>query len=484
MPMRATADPSGMAMPPLADARPLVGSPSTDGATPLAAVVRALDGGSGVTSFVSGQARDVLGCEPDDWVAEPGFWAARIHPDDAPGAQAAVQHVLETGAPVRVRYRFRAHDGAYRWFEDTVTRLDGPDGRRTLVGTMVEVGDERSPREPPRSTGRSQVAAPAVGAGETAQAAGLPLHQRIVDNLFDGVYYVDRERRISYWNRGAERLTGYAAAEVVGRLCHDSLLCHVDEKGRSLCDAACPLAETIADGHERQTLAWLRHANGQRVPVEIRTAPIRADSGEVVGGVEIFSDAAGLVEARDAADAARRDALTDVLTGLPNRRLLDAVLAARQDDLDRYRLPFALLLVDVDRVKSLNDTYGSEVGDDALRVVAATLRGGLRSGDTIVRWGGEGFGVVASQVDANGVHRLAERLLRLVRATAVPFHGGWLPVSVSIGGALAHPGEAPDALIVRADQAMLAATSSGRDRFVLNEPLAGRTAPRQFGVRW
>ena len=86
-------------------------------------------------------------------------------------------------------------------------------------------------------------------------------------------------------------------------------------------------------------------------------------------------------------------------------------------------------------------------------------------------------------MDDEGLHRLADRLLRMVRSTHVPVGAGRFPIHVSIGGALAHPGEPLDALFVRADQALLAAKGTGRDRFVLNEPLPPRTGPRQFGVR-
>ena len=222
------------------------------------------------------------------------------------------------------------------------------------------------------------------------------MHEAIVDNLQDGVYYVDTERRISYWNRGAEHLTGYRAEQVVGRHCFDNILCHVNGSGVNLCQRGCPLEATMRDGEARSAVVWLRHADGSRRPVQIRTATIRAPEGEVVGGVEIFSDATGLIEAEEAVEAARRDALTDPLTGLPNRRLLDAVLESRRDDLERHGRLFGLLIADVDHFKRVNDRFGHDVGDEALCIVAATLRGGVRGGDTLVRWGGEEFAIVAA----------------------------------------------------------------------------------------
>jgi diguanylate cyclase (GGDEF)-like protein len=228
----------------------------------------------------------------------------------------------------------------------------------------------------------------------------------------------------------------------------------------------------MVDGQSRTMIVWLRHADGSRRPVQTRTAPIRDAEGVIVGGVEIFNDATGLLEAQDEAEAARRDALTDPLTGLSNRRLLDPVLAARGDALTREGRPYGLLIADVDRFKVINDRYGHDVGDEALRVVASTLRGGVRGGDTLVRWGGEEFAIVAAVADIVALHRLADRLLALMRAASFRVGGRSVPVRVSIGGAFARPGEDAEQLFARADHALLAAKEAGRDRCVMAEHVA------------
>ena len=107
----------------------------------------------------------------------------------------------------------------------------------------------------------------------------------VMDNLYDGAYYVDRGRRIRYWNRGAERLTGYADADVVGQFCFDNILNHVDGSGTALCRSLCPLAATMRDGGPREAEVFLRHREGHRVPVQVRTAPVRNRDGAVIGGV-------------------------------------------------------------------------------------------------------------------------------------------------------------------------------------------------------
>jgi PAS domain S-box-containing protein len=248
------------------------------------------------------------------------------------------------------------------------------------------------------------------GFGPTA-AFDDAFHRDIVDNLADGVYYVDRERRIRYWNHGAESLTGYRAEAVVGQHCFDDLLKHVDAEGYGLCAGGCPLQATMEDGERREMEVWLRHRDGSRRPVRVRTAPIRR-AGAIVGAVEVFDDATSLLAARGSPP----DALTDELTGLANRRLFDLILPARLADLERHAIPVGLLLGDLDHFKAVNDEHGHLAGDRVLRAVAETLRQAVRAGDLVVRWGGEEFAVIATHATRTDLARLAERLRALVAA--------------------------------------------------------------------
>jgi diguanylate cyclase (GGDEF)-like protein/PAS domain S-box-containing protein len=305
-------------------------------------------------------------------------------------------------------------------------------------------------------------------------------HKTIVDNIADGVYYVDRERTITYWNHGAERLTGYQADDMVGQHCYANLLSHVDAAGSELCFAGCPLAETIADGEVREAEVWLRHRAGHRRPVRIRTAPVFGADGSIVGAVEVFDDASRLIEARNEAKLAHRDALTDALTGIPNRRHFDAALAARLEDLRRYGWPFALLIADIDHFKRVNDAHGHDVGDLALVTVAATLTGGIRAGDLAARWGGEEFAVLVQEADSDPLVATAERLRILVARSVIQAAGEILPVRISVGGTPADASDTATSLITRADGALYSAKQGGRDRIAIVDPAGvpiGRSGP-------
>lgn len=289
-------------------------------------------------------------------------------------------------------------------------------------------------------------------------------HKTIVDNLADGVYFVNPDRKITYWNRGAERISGHAAADVVGRHCFDDILDHVDGEGCSLCHTVCPLAATIRDGEPREVTVWLRHSEGHRKPVRVRTSPVRNAEGVISGAVEVFSDDSAVMMAREDAQRARRDALTDALTGLPNRRLLDTALEGRLENLSRYGWQFGLLIVDIDHFKAVNDEYGHAFGDSVLVTVAETLRGAVRAGDVLARWGGEEFAVLVESSDERGLEEAAERLRVLVARSETRAGGTTTTVFVSVGGALATTEDSADTLFARADKALYQAKNDGRNR--------------------
>jgi diguanylate cyclase (GGDEF)-like protein/PAS domain S-box-containing protein len=293
-------------------------------------------------------------------------------------------------------------------------------------------------------------------------------HKTLVDNLTEGVYYVDRDREITYWNHGAERLTGYAAADVVGHHCYSNILAHVDVTGEQLCLSRCPLAASLSDGTPREAEVWLRHRDGHRHPVTVRCAAILdEETGEVIGAVETFHDRSAIVRARDEAGRFRRQALSDPGTGLPNRRALEMELAGRLEDFAAQGRELGLLMIDIDRFKLVNDTYGHVTGDIALEIVAATLSGGARAGEFLGRWGGEEFVVLLEDVGRLGVAIAGERLRALVERSLVHHEAAEIHVTVSIGGAVARSGDDATTLLERADAALYEAKQGGRNRVML-----------------
>ncbi len=294
-------------------------------------------------------------------------------------------------------------------------------------------------------------------------------YKNLLDNLYDGVYFVDTDRYITYWNKGAERITGYSAPETVGKRCSDSLLMHSDQRGTILCTTQCPLAWSITNGTERTAEMFLRHKEGHRVPVSVRVAPIRDKQGAIAGAVEIFTDNTPAAMAFERLAELERLAYIDPLTGLANRRYGEISASARLDELSRYGWRFGVMFIDIDNFKSVNDRYGHQTGDEVLRTVGKTLQNSVRAFDVVSRWGGEEYVVLITNVEDGKLLTTANRCRALVEQSRVPLAQP-LAVTISVGATLARPEDTVASLINRADQLMYRSKESGRNRVTTDEP--------------
>ena len=284
----------------------------------------------------------------------------------------------------------------------------------------------------------------------------------LVENLPEGVYFLDRNRRIIYWSRGAERLTGYTAADVLGLCCADGLLQHVDAKGRALCGTGCPMDATMRDGQEKTVEVFLRHKKGHRVAVTARAIPIRGRFGEIAGAVQIFNDITGHMLTAERIRELESLSQMDPVTGAGNRSSTEGHLALRLADKQRSGMNFGLLFMEVDELRSIRDRHGHAAGDETLKVVGRALSSALRTGDFLGRWGGEEFVVLADGLEglllAEAGHRLRE-LVRRCRVPSVPD----LRIAVSIGVTEARDGDTVASLGSRADWLRRHARKRGRD---------------------
>ncbi|MGB9640402.1 MAG: diguanylate cyclase domain-containing protein, partial [Anaerolineales bacterium] len=263
------------------------------------------------------------------------------------------------------------------------------------------------------------------------------MYKHLLDELFDGIYFVDRQRNITYWNKGAEQISGFSQSEVLGKWCGDKLLMHVNEEGKSLCDTDCPLLKVMQDGSQVEANVYLHHKEGHRVPVRIRVKPIINQDGEIIGALEVFSDNTIFVAARRRLDELQYLADRDALTGVGNRRFSEISLSAALMNFRQSNNGFGLLFIDVDHFKNINDTYGHLVGDQMLRVVADTMRYSVRTSDYIGRWGGEEFIIILYQIAPTQLQFVAEKLRSLVEKNTLITEKGEVGVTVSIGGTMA-----------------------------------------------
>jgi diguanylate cyclase (GGDEF)-like protein/PAS domain S-box-containing protein len=288
-------------------------------------------------------------------------------------------------------------------------------------------------------------------------------YETILDNLTDGVYFVDRDKKILYWNRGAENITGFSAEEVIGSLCWNNVLRHVDAQGRTFCEEECPILKTIFHGKVWEAEVYLHHKDGHRVPVVTRAIPIKNTSGEITGAVEIFSDNSSTTALAQKVKELQEIASLDSLTHLANRRYIELNIQDRLLELNRYGWPFGIILADVDKFKSINDTFGHDVGDQILKMVAKTLPACLRLFDIVGRWGGDEFVAIVINVRKKHLHDVAQRFLSLIRSSGIPAEREFLRVTVSVGATRAKPDDTVASVLKRADGLMYRSKALGGD---------------------
>lgn len=296
------------------------------------------------------------------------------------------------------------------------------------------------------------------------------LHKSWLDNLFDAVYVVDRERRIVYWNKAAEEITGYSDSEIVGTMCSDNILCHVDLAGIELCKNGCPLHETICDGRKREAVVFLHHKEGHRIPVNIRISPIRNKTGEIIGAIEVFSAYPKNMHIIKELERQKRESMSDPLLGIGNRRYAEMMFRVRQVESQMSGNLFGFIFMDIDRFKFVNDTCGHAVGDKVLLMVSHTIANLLRHLDSFCRWGGDEFVIYLPDCHTKeDLRAVAERIRGFVQSSFIMLDGRKLSVSVSLGATLISANDTMESAIERADLLMYESKAKGGNQSTISD---------------
>jgi len=402
-----------------------------------------IDGGRFVPSYASPNIQDLWGYAPEEYLGNTGWWWSGLHPDGRDGVAAALRAVVMGSDAVRHahEYRFRHNDGTYRWVLDEMQIIRDPQGRPLeIVGSWLDI------------TERKQVEQNLAESRERLHA--------IIETALDAVVQMDTEGRITGWNAQAEKTFGWAREEALGRAMDETIIPHqyreAHRKG---------LQRFLASGEgailNSQVELSALHRDGHEFPIELSIVPIRmGDRYEFSAFIDDITDR------KKSEEVIWRQANFDDLTGLPNRHMFYDRLVQDIRKADRSGLPLALLYIDLDHFKEVNDTLGHSMGDILLVEAARRIGASVRESDTVARLGGDEFIIVLTELhEAARIDALTQDVLREL---AEPFRLGreTAYVSASIGITL-YPHDAADMeeLVKNADQAMYAAKNAGRNRF-------------------
>jgi diguanylate cyclase (GGDEF)-like protein/PAS domain S-box-containing protein len=408
-------------------------------------------------SYLSRAWEPTSGRTVEESIGRPSW--SEVHEEDRPRILAAMQALRGAGRPFRSTLRYVHPGGGVRWVEIRSRPVRDAAGRIVgAQGTLNDVTDRKRAEE---------AQAEAVSALQRSEAR----LRAILDHAAIGISEVDLEGRILHANPAFQRILGYSREELLGRVA--ASLSPAEDSGIT----RDPVRELIAgrrevvnvekrfvrkDGHE----IWVNLVISR---IEDELAPTR-----IVGMLQDVSE-------RKALEAQlTRQAFHDPLTGLANRALFrDRVGHALERDV-RGAEGIAVLFMDLDGFKTVNDGLGHEAGDRLLVAVGARLAQCMRAGDTVARLGGDEFGILVEKVDDDALALgVAERELQAIRAPLY-LDGHEVFVGASIGVAFGRDAESADDLLRNADVAMYTAKGAGKGRYALFEPaMYARAVERQ-----
>jgi len=273
------------------------------------------------------------------------------------------------------------------------------------------------------------------------------LQEALLDQLEDGIYVVDRERRILFWNSAAERISGYMEHEVTGQFCQNGLLMHCDADGRILCGERCPLAAVMHDGVPRECEVFLRHREGHRVPVQVRSRPLYDPHGVTIGAVEIFREAAALTGG--GVRSPQAFGCWDQTTGAATREYGEMRFWQAMDAFEKFEIPLGWLRISLECAEGLEQRCGQDGVTSALKKIAATLSHNVGSFDVVTRWSETEFRIEAHGCSWPELAGMARKLVALAETSSVVFYDSRFPLRISVAAAMAERGDTLQSLEAR-----------------------------------
>ena len=376
-------------------------------------------------------------------------WKVAIHSDDRERVFAEWQDAAQNQKPFQTEFRFLREDHSVVW-----TRVNAAPMRqeKKLYGYVQTVEDitERKSEEAQLQDAQERLF-------EEKERAQVTLN-----SIGDGVLTTDTLGNISYLNRVAEEMTGWPWQDASGRPLAE-VFSVIDgatrQPARNLAAQAVQQNEIVSlDIH-----SVLVRRDGYEVGIEESAAPIHDRQGRVVGAVLVFHDVS---DSRATALKMSHHAQHDFLTGLPNRLLLTDRLTQAIALSRRHGNKVALLFLDLDHFKLVNDSMGHVIGDNLLQSVAQRLTASVRTSDTICRLGGDEFVVLLSEIEhVDAATYCAEKLLA---AVTVPHLIGGLEVHVTVSVGISvcpDDGRDAEAMLKNADMAMYHAKKMGRNNY-------------------
>lgn len=285
-----------------------------------------------------------------------------------------------------------------------------------------------------------------------------------------GVYAVNRQGKVILWSAGAEHITGYLRQDVLGRLNEAQLLELSANKSNPPGESHVPLEETLRDGRAVSTQLYLRSKSGHSIRVQFQSVPLRDDLGTNLGAVKILQPISAAAIGNRRQEKLNPYGCLDTLTGVLNHSMIQARVKEQLNLYALYPIPFTVMCFAIDELPKLRERYGQAAVDTTLRVVAQTIKSGLRPTDFLGRLLHEEFLAILTECNETDAIKVGQRLNRLVQHYAVSWWGDSFHETVSAGATAAHDLDTVGSIISRAEEALRESSAAGGNRVVAVSP--------------
>jgi len=278
-------------------------------------------------------------------------------------------------------------------------------------------------------------------------------HSKLVlDSLYDGLYTVTRLRKINYWNRSAETITGYRADEISNLHCYEGPLKHVDSEGTDLCEHGCPLTWAMTHRQKHEADVFLHHRDGHRVPVKVKVAPLYDETGEVIGAAESFADNTVQMLALERLAELEAAALLDPLTGLANKTYLESQSQRYLREMVRQPKHVGVMVIEIDDYEALCERLEVDARNRLVQVVAETIRSNCRPLDLFGYFDDGCFVGLVHDVTSNQLYTVGRKLAALIEKSNILLGDQLVQAKVAVGGTMLRPDDSFPAAVARCEK--------------------------------
>lgn len=290
------------------------------------------------------------------------------------------------------------------------------------------------------------------------------IYRTVLESLSTGVYLVDVERKIVFWNEGAERITGYLRQEVVGRVFRENLLAQKEAEQGTASAAEDALETVLREGKSVVAEVSLRHKAGHRIPVMMQAVPVRNSHGSIVGAVESFAAAITVTEGDRRQQKLQDYGYIDQTTGAPSSAYMESHLREGLLTFAELPIPFSILCIEVDGMERLRASYGPAAIVTIQRVVTDSLENALRPTDYLGRWREQQFLAILTDCSGKEIAAVSNRMRNTVSASKLKWWGDDISLTASFGGTTARGGDTMETIVTRAEGALAESVRVGGNR--------------------